>query len=91
MFAILFVGFVVAQPIQQSYAVEAEGIPGFEDCDDQFLVDVSMDTVRSKNVILTTHSEKEIFECFTVQGNIEVLVEVTLVAQIYENTRLRIS
>ena len=97
MFAILFVGFVVVQPIQQSYAVEGEGavqveaIPGFEDCDDQFLVDVSMDTVRSKNVILTTHSEKEIFECFTVQGNIEVLVEVTLVAQIYENTRLRIS
>ena len=67
-------------------SVEAEGIPAFEDCDDQFLVDVSMDTVRSKNVILTTHSEKEIFECFTVQGNLEVLVEVTLVAQIYENT-----
>ncbi|MGH9922466.1 MAG: hypothetical protein ACRD38_06925 [Nitrososphaerales archaeon] len=92
MFAVLFVGFIVAQPLQQSYAVETEGvvetegIPAFEDCDDQFLVDVSMDTVRSKNVILTTHSEKEIFECFTVQGNIEVLVEVTLVAQIYENT-----
>ncbi|MGH9934317.1 MAG: hypothetical protein ACRD3Z_04285, partial [Nitrososphaerales archaeon] len=48
--------------------VNAEGIPGFEDCDDQFLVDVSMDSVRSMNVILTTHSEKEIFECFTVQG-----------------------
>ena len=69
----------------ENEGITAEGIPAFEDCDDQFLVDVSMDTVRSKEVILTTHSEKEIFECFTVQGNIEVLIEVTTVAQIYEN------
>jgi len=93
--ATLLTAFVLLQPmsVQQSFAqevanenIDTEGIPGFEECDDQFLVDVSMDTVRSKNVILTTHSEKEIFECFTTQGNIEVLVEVTLVAQIYENT-----
>ncbi len=96
--ATLLSGLVILQPIysygqiegtdveSEDIPVQAEGILGFEDCDDQFLVDVSMDTVRSKNVILTTHSEKEIFECFTVQGNIEVLVEVTIVAQIYENT-----
>ena len=96
--ATLLSGLVLLQPTN-SYAqvedaavgseeapVQTEDIFDFEDCDDQFLVDVSMDTVRSKNVILTTHSEKEIFECFLVQGNIEVLVEVTLVAQIYENT-----
>ncbi len=88
--ALLLTAFVI-MPNGYSQEVEtedvnAEGIPAFEDCDDQFLVDVSMDSVRSKNVILTTHSEKEIFECFTTQGNIEVLVEVTLVAQIYENT-----
>lgn len=90
---LLLTAFALAQPM--SYAqvenegitegITAEGIPAFQNCDDQFLVDVSMDTVRSKNVILTTHSEKEIFECFTVQGNIEVLIEVTIVAQIYEN------
>lgn len=92
--AILLTAFVLLQPlsVQRSFAqvtsedVETEGAPDFQNCDDQLLVDVSMDTVRSKNVILTTHSEKEIFECFLVQGsNIEVLVEVTIVAQIYEN------
>ena len=87
--SLLLTGFVLI-PNAYSQEVETEGvsiegIPAFEDCDDQFLVDVSMDTVRSKEVILTTHSEKEIFECFTVQGHIEVLIEVTLVAQIYEN------
>ena len=92
--AILLTAFVLLQPmsVQRSFAqvvsedIGAEGAPDFQNCDDQMLVDVSMDTVRSGKVILTTHSEKEIFECFLVQGsNIEVLVEVTIVAQIYEN------
>jgi hypothetical protein len=87
---LLVTAFVLTQPMAHSQEVGnedviTEGIPAFEDCDDQFLVDVSMNSVRNGSVILTTHSEKEIFECFTVQGNIEVLVEVTLVAQIYEN------
>jgi len=89
--ALLVTAFVLTQPMAYSQEVEtddvsAEGIPAFEDCDDQFLVDVSMDSIKNGNVILTTHSEKEIFECFVVQGNTEVLVEVTIVAQIYENT-----
>ncbi|MGH9923373.1 MAG: hypothetical protein ACRD38_11535 [Nitrososphaerales archaeon] len=88
--SLLVTAFVLTQPMAYSQEVEnedvsIEGIPAFEDCDDQFLVDVSMDTVKNGSVILTTHSEKEIFECLTVQGNIEILVEVTVVAQIYEN------
>ncbi|MGH9923698.1 MAG: hypothetical protein ACRD38_13195 [Nitrososphaerales archaeon] len=83
--AVLLTAFVLVQPMHASYSVEAEGALDFQNCDDQFLVDVSMDTVRSGKVILTTHSEKEIFECFLIQGDIEVLVEVTIIAQIYEN------
>ena len=70
----------------ESEDVIAEGIPAFEDCHDQFLVDVSMNSVKSGSVILTTHSEKELFECFAVQGGLEILVEVTTIAQLYENT-----
>ncbi|MEM2760143.1 MAG: hypothetical protein QXU32_04855 [Nitrososphaerales archaeon] len=37
----------------------------------------------------TEHKEKEIFECYLTQGNIEVIVEVTITAQLYQDTVTR--
>jgi len=46
---------------------------------------ISMNTVRSGNIVKTIHAEKEVYLCKTAQGNIPVLVDVTVIGEIYED------
>ncbi len=46
---------------------------------------ISMNTIRSKAIAKTIHAEKQIFSCFLEQGDIPVIVDVTIIAEIYED------
>jgi hypothetical protein len=39
----------------------------------------------ANKVAKTTHAEKQVFLCFLAQGDLPVFVEVTIIAEIYEN------
>lgn len=91
--AILVTAFVLVNPMQASSQVTFEGIPSFQTCfldGEQPEDPLSMTTVVGKSnvnskIAKTVHAEKQIFTCNTVQGNIEVIVDVTIYAEIYEN------
>jgi len=53
--------------------------------DDQAKDPISMNTVRNKNIVKTIHAEKQIFDCTLEQGAIPVIVDVTIIAEIYED------
>jgi len=88
---VLVTAFVLVQPtMQTSYAqVSDEGAPAFENCDfygeDQPDDPLGMNTVRVNSIAKTIIVEKEKFRCDTVQGNIDLIVDVTSVAEILEN------
>ena len=46
---------------------------------------ISQNTVRNGNIIKTVHAEKEVYGCFLNQGDIPVIVERTIIAEIYED------
>jgi hypothetical protein len=93
--AVLVMAFVLVQPtMQASYGqVAAEGAPPYDTC--AFFTEAqpedpySANTIRKGNVALTVIAEKEIFECQTVQGDIDVIVDVTTYGEIYENMNTR--
>ncbi|GEM_PF-984804 len=93
--ALLLLAFVIVQPLMQTTLaqVNQEGVPPYGDCTfnaaDQAEDPVSMNTVRSGKVAKTVLTEKEIFRCFTEQGNLPLIVHVNTVAEIYENMTTR--
>ncbi len=90
---ILIMAFILVQPtMQQANAVGIEGLPGYDNCgtkEDAFELSpeepISMNTVRSGNIVKTVHAEKEIHECLLNQGELPVTVDVTTYIEIYEN------
>jgi hypothetical protein len=90
---VLATSFVLVLPtIQNTYAqVTDEGIPTYHGCEirrylgssDHDLVE--MTTVRSGNIAKTIHSEKQIYDCETVQGGIDLIVDQLIIAEVYEN------
>jgi hypothetical protein len=46
---------------------------------------ISQVTIRNGNIAKTIHAEKEIFHCFTEQGGVPLVVEMTVFAEIFEN------
>ena len=46
---------------------------------------ISMNSVRSGDKVKTIHAEKQIFDCSLEQGDIPVIVDVTIFAEIYED------
>ena len=89
--AVLVTAFVLVQPtMQTTYAqVAEEGVPEFFNCEfdtnEQADDPLDMNTIRNKDVAKTIIAEKEFFECETVQGGIDILLDVTLIAEIFEN------
>ena len=86
--ALLVTAFVLVQPLMQTaYAVGIQGLPGYDDCEDEELPDdpISMNTVKNKDIVKTIHAEKEIFTCHLNQGDIEVIVDLTTYLEVYEN------
>lgn len=86
--AILFAAFTIIQPgMQVAYSLGVEGLPGYDDCQNPIIIEdpISMNTVRSGNVVKTVHAEKEVNECLQDQGGIEITVEVTTYIELYEN------
>lgn len=82
--------FVLVQPTTQAaYAVGLEALPNYDDCRDvrpQPSEDpISMNTIRSGNIVKTIHAEKEIFICELDQGALEVIADVTTYIELYEN------
>ncbi len=95
---VLVASFMLVQPIMhQAYSVEEEsvgiegGVSPYDDCTlrDAHEDPISMDTVRSGKIVKTIHAEKEIFECFVIQGNIPVIVDVTTFIEIFEDITTR--
>jgi hypothetical protein len=95
---VLVASFMLVQPIMhQAFSVEAEsvgieaGVSPYDDCTlrDSHEDPISMDTVRSGKIVKTIHAEKEIFECFVIQGNIPVIVDVTTFIEIFEDITTR--
>ena len=86
---VLVMGVILVQPIMnQAYAVGVEGIPAYDDCRDarpQSEDPISMNTVRSGNIVKTIHAEKEIFRCDLEQGALEVIADVTTYVELYQN------
>ncbi|MGI0016409.1 MAG: hypothetical protein ACREBU_23560 [Nitrososphaera sp.] len=88
---LLVTALVLVQPVMQtSFAQVSDlGAPAFEDC--EFWLDgqpedpYTANSIRSGKVALTVIAEKEIFECKTVQGDLDVIVDVTVYGEIYEN------
>ena len=92
--AVLIMAFVLVQPtMNQANAVGVEGLPSYDKCIsvDQLEEDtvsedpISMNTVRSGNIVKTVHAEKEVFRCLLDQGNLPVIVDVTTYVEIYED------
>ncbi len=87
--ALLVTAFVLVQPtMQTAYAVGVEGLPGYDDCtwrNGEYEDPISMNTVRNKDIVKTIHAEKEVFDCFLNQGNLEVIVDLTTYLEVYEN------
>jgi hypothetical protein len=78
----------VQSALDQAFAVGVEGLPAYDDCRlvyNQPEDPISMNTVRSGNIVKTIHAEKEIFFCFLDQGHLPVTVDVTTYIEIYEN------
>ncbi len=46
---------------------------------------ISMNTIRNNGIAKTIHAEKQIFSCFLEQGDIPVIVDITIVAEIYQD------
>ncbi|MGH9921520.1 MAG: Ig-like domain-containing protein, partial [Nitrososphaerales archaeon] len=46
---------------------------------------IAMNTVRSGQIAKTIHAEKQVFDCALEQGSIPVRVDLTIIAEIYEN------
>jgi hypothetical protein len=88
---IMVTAFVLVQPtIQNTYAqVSEEGAPAFEICffdiQEQSDDPLSMNTIKNGNIAKTIISEKEIFLCRTVQGEIPLVVHVNTIIEILEN------
>jgi hypothetical protein len=91
---LLVTAFVLVQPMHSSYAVDSEAIPTFDSCtlrtgNDAPEDPISMNTIRvalkGHGIAKTVHAEKEIYDCELVQGNLPVIVDVTTIAEIYEN------
>lgn len=86
--ALLVTAFVLVQPaMQTAYAVGVEGLPGYDDCSWRTSHEdpISMNTVKNKEIVKTIHAEKEVFDCFLNQGNLEVIVDLTTYLEVYEN------
>ncbi len=86
---VLVMAFVMVQPtFQQASAVGVEGLPVFDGCDGFSIPEdpISMNSVRSGNIVKTIHVEKEVFSpCFLTQGQLDVVVDVTTYIEVYEN------
>jgi len=91
--AVLAASLMLAQPIMnQAYSVGIEGgVPPYDNCTlrDSHEDPISMDTVKSGRIVKTIHAEKEIFDCFVVQGNIPVIVDVTTFIEVFEDINSR--
>ncbi|MFY3739946.1 MAG: hypothetical protein HMLIMOIP_000371 [Candidatus Nitrosomirales archaeon] len=87
--AVLVMAFVLVQPtMQRANAVGVEGLPGYDTCRPSLTQaedPISMNTVRSGNIVKTIHAEKEIFRCDLDQGELEVIADVTTYIEVYEN------
>jgi hypothetical protein len=46
---------------------------------------ISMTTIRNNNIVKTIHAEKQIFNCELPQGDIPVIADVTIIAEIFED------
>lgn len=80
-------------------SITAQGNPSFNGCISEHISPilaflgfnlqpedaVSMVTIKSGNIAKTIHAEKEIFHCFTEQGGVPLVVEMTIFAEIFEN------
>ncbi len=86
---LLVTAFVLVQPIQTTYAqVSDEGIPPFDDCEATVTIPedpISQNTIRKGDIVKTIHAEKEVYACKTVQGNLDVIVDVTTYIELFEN------
>ncbi|MGH9934572.1 MAG: hypothetical protein ACRD3Z_05590, partial [Nitrososphaerales archaeon] len=73
------------------YAVGVEELPAYDDCrlalfnGGQPEDPISMNTIRSGNIVKTIHAEKEIFHCFLDQGELAVIADVTTYIELYKN------
>jgi hypothetical protein len=83
--------FVLVQPaMQASYSeLSSETLPvgGYDDCSLRSLYDdpISQNTIKKGDVAKTIHAEKEVFDCFTGQGNLEIIVDVTTYIEVFYN------
>ncbi len=48
---------------------------------------ISMNTVRNQNTVKTIHAEKHVFDCLLDQGDLPVIVDVTIFAEIFEDMK----
>jgi len=73
--------------MQVAYSVGVEELPDYDDCQNPIIIEdpISMNTVRSGDIVKTVHAEKEVNECLLNQGGIEITVEVTTYIELYEN------
>jgi hypothetical protein len=86
--AVLVMGFVLVQPtMNRAYAVGIEGLPAYDGCLDTFFPEdpTSMNTVRNKDIVKTVDAEKIIVWCRLNQGDLPVIVDVTIYLEVYEN------
>ncbi len=96
MAALLVMGFVIMQPaLQRAHAVDVEGLPPYDDCDLRGVTHeaptvqpedpISANTIRSGKIVKTIFAEKEIFDCDLNQGDLRVIVDLTLYIELYQN------
>ena len=83
--AVLVMAFILVQPLQ-SAGVEAQNLEINPDsCLLQPTNDISMNTIRSGSIAKTVHAEKSVWLCTLVQGNLPVIVDVTIFIEIFAN------
>ncbi len=90
---LLLTSFVMVQPVQ----VDSVLTPNPSSCKIRYADTVprspedpiSLNTIRSANIVKTIYAEKEIYDCLRDPGNLDTIADLTIIGEIFEDMDTR--
>ncbi|MEM3129201.1 MAG: hypothetical protein QW769_09415, partial [Nitrososphaerales archaeon] len=89
--AVLVGAFMLVTPMKSFAQVNDLAVQAYDDCTLRDLHEdpIDMNTVAGTKgatpIAKTVHAEKQVYDCYLVQGNVPVIVDQTIFLYIYEN------
>ncbi|MGH9923556.1 MAG: hypothetical protein ACRD38_12475, partial [Nitrososphaerales archaeon] len=90
---LLVTSFVLVQPMQ----VDSVLTPNPSSCKLRYSDTVppspedpiSLNTIKSRNIVKTIYAEKEVYDCLRDPGNLDTIADLTIIAEIFEDMDTR--